>query len=245
MRTNYHTHTLRCNHAKGSDRAYVEAAIKGGYKILGFSDHTPWPFANGYVSNIRMDVMGLDEYVTSIRYLKNTYKEDIDIKVGLECEYYIDHIDWLREQKERLQLDYLILGNHFPYNERYSMYSGEIYDHKGLKLYSECAIEAMQTGLYECFAHPELCIRSYSKIDDYCTAVFREMMVAARELGVVVEFNVQMPYKHKLWQIVAEEQPKVIVGIDAHTPQALQYPEKHFNAQQILESIGIKAIDVL
>ncbi len=28
---NFHTHTYRCHHAKGSDREYVEAAIKAGY----------------------------------------------------------------------------------------------------------------------------------------------------------------------------------------------------------------------
>ena len=43
MRTNFHTHTMRCNHADGTDRAYVEAAIKSGIKVLGFSDHVPYP----------------------------------------------------------------------------------------------------------------------------------------------------------------------------------------------------------
>ena len=41
MKTNYHTHTTRCMHAVGSDEEYVLSAIKGGFQILGFSDHTP------------------------------------------------------------------------------------------------------------------------------------------------------------------------------------------------------------
>jgi len=44
MIANYHTHTPRCNHATGEERAYVEQAIKKGLKILGFSDHTPYIF---------------------------------------------------------------------------------------------------------------------------------------------------------------------------------------------------------
>lgn len=36
---NYHTHTYRCMHACGSDEDYVISAIKGGYQVLGFSDH--------------------------------------------------------------------------------------------------------------------------------------------------------------------------------------------------------------
>ena len=38
MIANYHTHTWRCRHADGTEREYVERAIEGGLKILGFSD---------------------------------------------------------------------------------------------------------------------------------------------------------------------------------------------------------------
>ena len=38
MNCNYHTHTTRCGHAIGPDRAYVETAIARGLKTLGFSE---------------------------------------------------------------------------------------------------------------------------------------------------------------------------------------------------------------
>lgn len=41
MLYNLHTHTFRCNHATGEDKAYVEYAIQSGVKVLGFSDHCP------------------------------------------------------------------------------------------------------------------------------------------------------------------------------------------------------------
>ena len=50
MIANYHTHTWRCRHADGTEREYVERAIEGGLKILGFSDHSPYPFPDGYDS---------------------------------------------------------------------------------------------------------------------------------------------------------------------------------------------------
>ena len=43
IQTNWHTHTKRCGHAEGEDEAYVQAAVKAGLKILGFSDHAPYP----------------------------------------------------------------------------------------------------------------------------------------------------------------------------------------------------------
>ena len=42
MLTNYHTHTTRCGHAEGTEEEYILTALRCGFKVLGFSDHTPW-----------------------------------------------------------------------------------------------------------------------------------------------------------------------------------------------------------
>ena len=76
MKTNYHTHTSRCQHATGSDEEYVISAIKGGYQELGFSDHSPWKYKTDYVSDIRMIPEEFPEYVESIRetvHVQNIY----------------------------------------------------------------------------------------------------------------------------------------------------------------------------
>ena len=67
MRTNYHTHTTRCLHATGSDEEFVLSAIKGGYQIVGFSDHSPWKYHTDYVSDIRMTPEEFPDYVESLR----------------------------------------------------------------------------------------------------------------------------------------------------------------------------------
>ncbi len=242
MRTNYHTHTERCGHADGFDETFVYSAIEGGYEVLGFADHTPWPFADGYSSSIRMDIDELDGYVSSIRSLKEKYKDKIEIKIGLECEYYTDHLGWLREQKERLQLDYLLLGNHFPYREQRTLYSAYIRTHEELDLYMRSSIEAMMSGLYECFAHPDLFMHRYPKVDKHCLSVFRRLAAAARELNVAMEFNVQVPFHRELWEVVAEESPNVIVGLDAHSYNAFSRPERYDNAVAKLKELGINPI---
>ena len=38
---NFHSHTVRCQHAVGEEREYVEEAIKEGFEVIGFSDHSP------------------------------------------------------------------------------------------------------------------------------------------------------------------------------------------------------------
>lgn len=67
---NFHSHTVRCQHAVGEEREYVEEAIKEGFEVIGFSDHSPYLFKNGYVSRIRMTMSQLEDYVKTIETLK-------------------------------------------------------------------------------------------------------------------------------------------------------------------------------
>ena len=104
MKANYHTHTPRCKHATGTDELYVQAAIRAGFDTLGFSDHTPWPYHSNYVSGIRMELDQFSEYVTSLRNLKEKYRDQLNILIGLECEYFPRYMSWLTETKESIWL---------------------------------------------------------------------------------------------------------------------------------------------
>lgn len=53
MRVNYHTHTYRCGHAKGTEEEYVKAAIEGGLEVL-VSLQTPvFPCFPSFVFHVR------------------------------------------------------------------------------------------------------------------------------------------------------------------------------------------------
>ena len=88
MKANYHTHTVRCHHAVGDEREYIENAIDAGMKILGFSDHTPQYFKSGYVSGMRMTPDEAPEYVSCIKNLAEEYSGKIKIYTGFEAEYF-------------------------------------------------------------------------------------------------------------------------------------------------------------
>lgn len=65
MKANYHTHTTRCQHAKGSDEDYVLSAIKAGYDELGFSDHAPWKYNSDFHPTRRMELSQFEDYKRS------------------------------------------------------------------------------------------------------------------------------------------------------------------------------------
>ena len=90
---NFHSHTVRCQHAVGEEREYVEEAIKEGFEVIGFSDHSPYLFKNGYVSRIRMTMYQLEDYVKAIEALKKEYREDITIFLWtdeMQLKSYVD-----------------------------------------------------------------------------------------------------------------------------------------------------------
>ena len=114
MLTNYHTHTTRCGHAEGTEEEYILTALRCGFKVLGFSDHTPWAYATpGFVSRIRMLPSQLDDYVLTLRGLREKYADKLHIRIGLEAEYFPAYLGWLKEEMERLDIEYLILGCHY------------------------------------------------------------------------------------------------------------------------------------
>ena len=157
LTTNFHTHTTRCNHAAGEDRQYVEEAIKGGLKVLGFSDHSPYFFSGDYYSTFRMKREQVPGYVDSILALKKEYKDDIDIKLGFETEYYPKYFDQLLEFYSQYPVDYIIMGQHFVLNEEEHIYSGELhYEEDMMMRYVDQVIEGLETGCFTYLAHPDL-----------------------------------------------------------------------------------------
>ena len=88
MLHNYHTHTFRNHHAVGTEREYIEAAIAGGYQTLGFSEHAPYRFPDGYISYFHMFPEDLENYIQTLLALKAEYAGRIEILIGYEAEFY-------------------------------------------------------------------------------------------------------------------------------------------------------------
>lgn len=230
MKYNYHTHTSRCFHAKGTDEEYVLAAIEAGFDEIGFADHTPWKFDSDFVSHMRMHESELGNYCKSIKHLKEKYKDEISIKLGLECEYFRKYIPWLREAIAEHGIDYIILGHHFCEDEKGGIYNGSLTEAEDVYRYAEDIIEAMETGLFSYVAHPDLFMRGYDEFDSHCKKVSEEIIKAAIRTGTPLEYNLlglkhgindgKPGYPHpEFWKIAAELRPKVLVGIDAHNPK--------------------------
>lgn len=253
IKVNFHTHTERCKHAVGSEESYIQHAIAGGFKVLGFADHTPWPFKD-YVSNIRMTVDALDNYITTLTHLKQKYQSDIDIYIGLEVEYFPEYLEYLEILK--MKVDYFILGNHFYQNENIkgSYYGRNTHLDEMMDRYLETTIAAINTGLYSYVAHPDLFMRGRKVFDAKAEIISRKIIEACIAKNMPLEYNLEgkkynqvngveeYPH-HRFWEIVSEYPAEVIIGVDAHQPESLSTTALYDEAYQFLKSLNIKLID--
>ena len=250
MIANYHTHTKRCRHAVGTDEEFVQAALERGLKILGFSDHTPYPFPGDYYSTFRMFPEELADYVNSILGLREKYADKIQIFLGLETEYYPAHFENLRELLKDYPIDYMLLGQHALGNEKDEYFCGwPTEDVSILKRYVDQTMEGMNTGCFNCFAHPDLI--NFVGDPKIYKEQMRNLIREAKSCNVSLEFNMVglwtgRIYPNRLfWEMVAEEGAPAIQGIDAHNPPFLKEPDVDPKAAAYLEGLDIPFLDKL
>ena len=256
MKANYHAHTYRCQHAAGTEEDYVLAAIQGGFQVLGFSDHAPWPYRSGFVSGMRMTPGELPGYMRAIKELKSKYQDQITLHVGLECEYYKEYEGWLQELSQRL--DYLILGAHFTGPDDVNPYVGSTcHTDKGLFAYVDNCVAAMETGKYAYLAHPDLFIRGRGGIWDRSLEKAADQLVSrAKELSIPLEYNLHGDLIQKasgqpgypcraFWEYAASYGAQAILGVDAHDPMILKNTDEWNEAKSTLLSLGWRIADRL
>lgn len=79
---NMHTHTVFCD-GRNTPEEMADEAVNRGFKTLGFSAHTAYPFGSSW----HIPAGKIAEYKTEINSLKDKYKGTMDIFYGFEADY--------------------------------------------------------------------------------------------------------------------------------------------------------------
>lgn len=244
LNANYHTHTARCRHASGEEEEYVRQAIQAGMNLLGFSDHTPYPFRGDYYSNFRMFPQELSHYVQKLLFLKEKYQDKIQILIGLEAEYYPQYFDDLLELLAPYPLDYLLLGQHFLHNEQDGDYSGAPHQkEEALACYVEQVITGIHTGKFAYIAHPDLC--GWEGEESVYIRQMTRLCQVAKGCNIPLEMNFlgctegrHYP-SHRFFSIAGQVGNQVIFGCDAHNPQSISNPKAFDICTRMQQQYGL------
>ncbi len=244
---NLHTHTFRCNHASGVEREYVENALAHGVTRLGFSDHAPYVFSGDYYSGFRMRPELQEDYVSTLLALREEYRGRIEILIGYEAEYYPRFFDRFLEMICRYDVDYLILGQHFIWNEMNGVYSGSTTDDEGiLREYVDTVLCGISTGKFSYIAHPDLC--NYTGEGRIYEKHYGRLIEGAAKMGLPLEINLlgirdRRSYPHEaFFRLCGEMGAEVCIGSDAHSADVVFDAESREKAVDLIYRFGLKLI---
>lgn len=257
---NYHTHTRRCGHADNNmtDEDFVKLFIKKGFTKVAFTDHCPEKERIDFRENMRMEYNEKDNYLNSIKSLKEKYKNIIEIETGFEVEYLPGQEENLFKLKN--ETDKIILGQHFIYNNDKSklliIRRHKFSDEEALK-YAEYIKTAIEKQIPDIIAHPDIYMLSRDNYTEVDEKVARIICSTAEKYGIPIEINLTQPnlfiigerekiiYPCKeFWKIASEyKNLKVLYGIDAHFEHQIMNYEKAIEIAN--KHIGQDIIDKL
>ncbi|MGL4338105.1 MAG: histidinol-phosphatase [Turicibacter sp.] len=253
IQSNFHTHTARCLHAGGEDYEFVEAAIKGGMKVFGFSDHAPFPDNR---DGLRMQYAQLGEYLDSMKVLKEKYKDEIELRIGLEIEYDPSQCSYY-EKLLNEGFDYLAFGQHIYVSGENEFTNIYVLDNtEQYVAYALTVVEGMKSGYFAFVAHPDVIFLNNFAWDENCELACNLIIEGAKEFNVPLELNAnglrrgiqefvdgkRYPYPHeKFWIKVAAMNLPVLINADAHSPRDV-YDWAMEEAYELASKLGLNVI---
>lgn len=226
----FHVHSYRCKHAAHiSDEEYIKTVISMGATEITFTDHAPFP---GDPFGSRMKYKELDSYIEEIKRLREKYKEQIVVRIGLEIEYLPSYRKYYKELNQKLDL--LMLGQHF-FESKDGTYSFTFdSDHKKKEAVElgQAIVEGIHTNLFSVVAHPDRIFKRNKEWTPQMTQISKKIIEAAVENQVILEQNLasirRKQYWNEFWNLVPKE-AQCIIGVDAHSLKDLAYMKSFLN----------------
>lgn len=112
-KADYHTHSTYCDGADSLEQM-IKSAIKDKVDILGFSNHSMYPFAETWHIAPKEHF----NYSNGINLLKSKYKEEIKILCGFEADFIPSLCESSFNRFSQFNPDYLIGSVHYIVNEK-------------------------------------------------------------------------------------------------------------------------------
>ncbi|WP_248929518.1 histidinol-phosphatase HisJ [Paenibacillus hamazuiensis] len=255
MRIDYHTHHVRCGHASGELEEYVLRGIEIGLEELGLSDHMPLLHVDPatYYEGSAMLMEELPRYVEEAFHLKEKYKSQIDIRIGLEGDYIEGYEADIERIIKAYPWDYVIGSVHFlgewditDYRQTHGWEGKDAY--AVYEQYYDAVKKAARTGFYDYIGHFDVVKRFGFKPERDVTGLENAALDVIKECDLAIELNasgLRMPVaemfpSRRILEYCYTKGIPLTIGSDAHQPERLaQYLDQ---AVDLLKEIGFNKL---
>jgi histidinol-phosphatase (PHP family) len=248
-----HTHHDRCGHARGGIRDYIDAAIEKGLTIIGISDHTPY-FSSEEdhpYPHITMAKSQFSDYVEEVLRLKQEYAGKIDVLLGIEADFFPEHVENYLPYFDRYPFDYIIGSVHHV--EGVSIFNKNRWE--GLstqqqirtkETYYTLIEQSARSGMFQILGHIDAMKGFYPEFSNIQTAAVEHTLKVIAESDIAIEINTSGKTKYvggwypanEILEMALHHGVKVTFGSDAHDPHRVG--DEFEIVQQHLKEIGFK-----
>lgn len=259
MLIDYHTHHVRCGHAVGELEEYVKRGIELGLSQLGLSDHMPLLHVDpaAYYPEMAMPLDELPRYVEEAFQLKEKYRGQIDLRVGLEGDFIEGWERQIEEIVDAYPWDYVIGSVHFLGEWDVSDFR-QVHNWDGQDVfavyerYYDAVAKAARTGFYDIMGHLDVIKRfghrPAAAFEAETIALERGALAAVKAAGVAMELNAsglskpvaEMFPSRRILSAAVELGIPLTVGSDAHDPRKLG--EHLDQARALLRELGVREL---
>lgn len=220
-----HMHTPLCKHAWGEPEEYAAQALKAGMKGVIFTCHCPMP--DGFWPAVRMADSEFDTYLAMVDRTAKAFKGKLDVRLGLESEFFPGTEGWIEELHQRADFDYILGAVHWQARDYLAKFETGTIEAFRKTYFNQLALSA-ESGLYDCLAHPDL-VKNYHP-DSWCLAIVKGGISTALDriaaTGVAMELNTsglnksysEMNPGMEMLRMMAEREIPVVIGSDSHRP---------------------------
>jgi histidinol-phosphatase (PHP family) len=221
-----HCHTPLCKHATGTPLDYAEAARQAGLKGIIFTCHCPLP--DRISPDVRMAPAEYAHYHALIEAAHDAYRGRVDVRAGLESDFYPGVEPWLQDLHDRYPLHHVLGSVHMQmahYRQRY--FHGDYFAYQ--QLYFDHLAQAAESKLYDTLAHPDL-VKNEAP-DEWRFARIQPFIERALDriaaTGVAMELNTsglnkalpEMNPGRAMLALMQARNIPVVIGADAHRPE--------------------------
>ncbi|QHT60054.1 histidinol-phosphatase [Paenibacillus lycopersici] len=197
MKFDLHTHHFRCGHADDRIEDYIQAGIKAGLAVIGISDHSPYFFSDQDRLNpgIAMAKSEFANYVDEVLRLKGKYEGRIDVLLGVESDFFPEHIELYRSIYARYPFDYIIGSVHQSrgvsiFNRNRWKGLSEARKQEEKRHYYKLIGQSAQTGMFQVLGHIDAMKGYYPAFSDIqADDAIDEALKLIADSGVSIEIN--------------------------------------------------------
>ena len=244
-----HSHTPLCKHAVGDPAEYAAVAEQRGLKGIIITCHAPLP--DGLGIDHRMAPEDFGRYVDLVAAARETFAGRVDVRLGLESDYFPGIERWAEKLHARAPLHHVLGSVHMQVTHyRAKYFTGDFLAYQ--RTYFEHLAESAETGLFDTLAHPDLVKNEAPHEWDFGRILpdIQRALDRIARTGVAMELNTsglnkalpEMNPGPRMLALIRERGIPVVIGADAHRPGRVA--DRYEEALRLLGEMGFNTVSL-